>query len=360
MRMLIAGGGTGGHLFPGMAMAEELLSRSPGNEVVFVGTGRGLEARVVPQCGYPLETIPVLPIRGRGFFSVLRSIFTLPRALAASMRIIRSRKPDIVVGVGGYASGPVVLAAWLMRVNRVICEQNTVPGTTSRILGRLAEAVFIAFEESREFFPGRKAHLLGNPIRRELVDNYLRSKIPTGKFTVLVFGGSQGARVINTAFADAVERMKEAWEGMAVIHQTGRADFAEVSARYGKMGFDAEVVEFIEDMSPAYRKADLIVCRAGATSLAELGVCRKPAILIPYPFAADDHQQRNAEAMERAGAAVVIRQDALTGGSLAGAVMKLRGNPDLIRSMEIAAGSVGRPQAAKECVDFCIELVRGR
>jgi UDP-N-acetylglucosamine--N-acetylmuramyl-(pentapeptide) pyrophosphoryl-undecaprenol N-acetylglucosamine transferase len=360
MKMMIAGGGTGGHLFPGIAMAEELLSRTPGNEVFFAGTDRGIEARLVPQKGYQLDLLPVRPLRGKGLGGFLRGLLALPSSLWKSVKILRERNPDIVVGVGGYASGPIVFAAWLMGIHRVICEQNTIPGKTSRILGRLAEAVFIAFEESRRFFPAKKAQLLGNPVRRDLLDNYLRSKLPTSKFMLLVFGGSQGAHILNQAAMEAVERMGSARDGISIIHQTGKADLESVRARYIALDFDANVVEFIDDMALAYRKADLIICRAGATSVAELGVCKKPSILVPFPFAADDHQQKNAEAMAAAGASILIRQDQLTGEMLANAILGLKANPEKLHAMEVAAGAVGRPEAAKECVDFCIELVRGR
>jgi UDP-N-acetylglucosamine--N-acetylmuramyl-(pentapeptide) pyrophosphoryl-undecaprenol N-acetylglucosamine transferase len=357
MRMLIAGGGTGGHLFPGMALAEELMSRTLGNEVSFVGTQRGLEARVVPQQGFRLDMLPVLPLRGQGFRGFIRGLLALPKALLESMRILRMRRPDVVVGVGGYASGPVVLAAWLLRIRRVICEQNTVPGTTNRILGRIADAVFVSFEESTGYFPRRRALLLGNPVRKALFDNYLKSNAPHSAFTILAFGGSQGAHALNVAVADAFEAMGARREGIHLIHQTGRADMAEIKERYARMGFNATVSEFIDDMATAYSHSEIIICRAGATSVAELGVCRKPSILVPFPFASDDHQTRNALAMERAGASILIRQSDLNGEMLAKTILDLKADPERLHAMELAAGVIGRPEAAKECVNWCFELV---
>ncbi|MBI5524799.1 MAG: undecaprenyldiphospho-muramoylpentapeptide beta-N-acetylglucosaminyltransferase [Deltaproteobacteria bacterium] len=360
VKMLVAGGGTGGHLFPGVAIAEELLSRAPGNAVSFAGTERGLEARLIPQKGYALDLIRVRPLRGQGFGGFIRGLFALPISLIESVRILRARRPDIVIGVGGYASGPMVIAAWLMRIHRVIMEQNTIPGTTSRLLGRFAEAVFIAFEISARYFPRGSTHLLGNPVRRTLLDNYIHSRVPTSAFTLLVFGGSQGAHVLNTSVADAVELMGPERDGMALIHQTGKADLDEIKARYRALGYDAFVTEFIDDMSTAYKRADLVICRAGATSVAEMGVCKKPSILVPFPFATDDHQTKNAEAMAAAGAAVVIRQENLGAESLLATIRSLRDSPEKLRAMEQAAGTFGRPEAAREVVDLCIEIVEGK
>ena len=351
MKMLIAGGGTGGHLFPGIAIAEELTSRAPGNEAFFVGTERGIEARVIPQKGFTLDLITVRPLRGQGFGGFIRGLLALPRSLWESVKILRARRPDIVIGVGGYASGPVVLAAWLLRIHRAIMEQNTIPGTTSRILGRFAEAVFIAFEISAQFFPRGKAHLIGNPVRRVLLDNYIHSRVPTDKFTLLAFGGSQGARVLNHAVADAMERMGDERRKINLIHQTGKADLEDIRARYRAMGFDAFVTEFIDDMSTAYKRADLVICRAGATSA---------SIQVPFPFATDDHQTKNAEAMAAAGAAVLITQQNLSGESLLATILSLKENPEKLRAMEAAAGAFGRPEAAREVVDHCVGIVKGR
>ena len=228
MRMLIAGGGTGGHLFPGIALAEEVITRHPKNEVMFVGTRRGLEARVVPECGYRLEVITARGLKGVGPVRLLLGLIALPLAFFESWRILMRYRPDVVVGVGGYASGPVVLAAKLQGVPTAVQEQNAFPGLTNRILGRFVRIVFVAFEESRRYFPARKVQLIGNPIRRKLMDNYLRSRAQTDRFTVLVFGGSLGAHGINTRVMEALDHLGDLKEGVAFVHQTGKQDLAAI------------------------------------------------------------------------------------------------------------------------------------
>lgn len=357
MKVLIAGGGTGGHLFPGIAVAEEVLTRHPKNDVVFVGTERGLEAKVVPKAGFKLETIRVRGLKGVGLFRFLLGLVTLPWALVQSWTILRRHLPDVVVGVGGFSSGPVVLAAWLQRVPAVVQEQNALPGMTNRILGRLVPVVFIAFEEARRFFPARKVQLVGNPIRRSLLDNYLRSRVAEGKFTVLVFGGSLGAKGINQRLIEALDHLKDLAGELHFIHQTGRADVDMVRQAYAEKRFSAEVVDFIDDMSKAYARSDLVICRAGATTLSELTVCKKASILIPFPFATDGHQEVNASALVSAGAAVMFRESELTGEALAKEIRGLRGDPGRLEHMERQAGLLGRPEAAKELADVCAELM---
>jgi UDP-N-acetylglucosamine--N-acetylmuramyl-(pentapeptide) pyrophosphoryl-undecaprenol N-acetylglucosamine transferase len=361
VKMLIAGGGTGGHLFPGIALAEEVTTRHPGNRVLFVGTRRGLEARVVPAAGFPLETIAVRGLKGMGAWRVLQALVLLPFAFLGSWRIVRRFKPDVVVGVGGYASGPLVLAAWLQGVATAIQEQNALPGMTNRILGKLVRAVFIAFDEARSAFPARKTYLVGNPVRRKLMDNYLRSRPPVndGIFRLLVFGGSLGARGLNTRVLESLTHLGELRERMAVVHQTGAADVERVRAGYAGAGVKAEVVEFIDDMSSAYTAASLVLCRAGATTVAELTICKKAAVLVPFPGATDDHQALNAKALVKAGAALMFRESELTGPALAETLRSLAADPAALRRMERAAGQLGRPEAARELVDVCSELVAG-
>lgn len=357
MRMLIAGGGTGGHLFPGIALAEEVSTRHPKNAVVFVGTDRGLEARAVPAAGFPLETIKVQGLKGKGLGGLVTGLFALPRAFFQSWFLLRRHRPDVVVGVGGYASGPVVLAAWMQRVPTAVQEQNALPGLTNRILGRFVDSVFICFEEARAFFPQRKTHLVGNPVRRKLFDNYLASKQQHERFNVLVIGGSLGAKGLNARVLAALEHMGDLKPQLHFVHQTGKADLEGVRRGYEERGFDAEVVEFIEDMSSAYAGADLVVCRAGATTLAELTVCRKPSILVPFPYATDDHQAVNAGALVSAGAAVMFRESELDGPKLAEQIRSLRADPERLRKMEKAAGLLGRPEAAKELADVCVQMM---
>jgi UDP-N-acetylglucosamine--N-acetylmuramyl-(pentapeptide) pyrophosphoryl-undecaprenol N-acetylglucosamine transferase len=361
MKMVIAGGGTGGHLFPGIALAEEVTTRQPGNRVLFVGTRRGLETRVVPSAGFALETVQVSGLKGKGIWKQLGALLQLPVAVVSSWQILRRFRPDVVVGVGGYSSGPVVLAAWLQGVVTAIQEQNALPGTTNRILGKLVRAVFVAFEEARAAFPSGKTYLVGNPVRRKLMDNYLRSR-PTasdGHFRLLVLGGSQGARGLNTRVLEALPHLDPLRDRLVVLHQTGAADLDRVRSAYQAAGLTAEVVEFIEDVSAAYAQASLVLCRAGATTLAELTICKKASVLVPFPAATDDHQAVNAQALVKAGAARMFRESELSGGVLASQLILLADDPETLRRMERAAGELGRPEAARELVDVCAELVAG-
>lgn len=357
MKVLIAGGGTGGHLFPGIALAEEVTTRHHGNEVVFVGTERGLEARVVPKEGYPLELVKVQGLKGKSLLAFIKALFALPLAFIESFRILARQKPDVVVGVGGYASGPVVLAAWLMGIPTAIQEQNALPGLTNKVLGRVVRVVFTAFEGARAFFPEKKVQLIGNPIRRKLMDNYLRSHVAHERFSLLVFGGSLGARGINQRMIEALDSLGDLKDGLHFVHQTGKNDLEQVRKGYAEKGFQADVVEFIDDMSSAYARADLVVCRAGATTLAELTVCKKASILIPFPHATDDHQAVNAKALVDAGAALMFRESELTGAKLAEVIRTLKSDPAKLKNMEKKAGLLGRPEAAKELADVCVDLM---
>jgi len=357
VKVLIAGGGTGGHLFPGIALAEEVVTRHHRNEVVFVGTERGLEARVVPQAGFPLEFISARGLKGKGLGQLIKGLLALPIALIESFRILSRHKPDVVVGVGGYASGPVVMAAWLMGIPTAVQEQNALPGLTNKLLGKFVKVVFTAFEEARRFFPEGKVQLVGNPIRRKLMDNYLRSHVAHEHFSILVFGGSLGAKGVNQRMVDSLEHLADLKEHLRFVHQTGKNDLEMVRKGYADKGFHAEVVEFIDDMSDAYAKADLVICRAGATTLAELTVCKKASILIPFPYATDNHQEVNARALVDVGAAVMFREAELTGQKLAETIRGLKSEPARLKQMEKKAGLLGRPEASKELADVCVELM---
>lgn len=357
MRVLIAGGGTGGHLFPGIALAEEVTTRHHKNDVVFVGTDRGLEARVVPASGYRLETIPVAGLKGKSVGAFLRALLMLPMAFLRSWKLLRQYRPDVVVGVGGYSSGPVVLAAWLQRIPTAIQEQNALPGFTNKLLGKFVRAVFLAFDEARPFFAAKKVHLIGNPIRAKLMDNYLRSRASHDGFTILVFGGSLGARGLNARVLDSLDHLGDLKDQLSFKHQTGKADVENVRKGYADRGFNAEVVEFIDDMSAAYARAELVICRAGATTVAELTVCKKAAILVPFPHATDNHQEVNARALVAAGAALMFRESELDGAKLAESIRTLKNDPQRLRRMERQAGLLGRPEAAKELADVCVQLM---
>jgi UDP-N-acetylglucosamine--N-acetylmuramyl-(pentapeptide) pyrophosphoryl-undecaprenol N-acetylglucosamine transferase len=360
MRLLVAGGGTGGHVFPGVALAEEMVTRHPGNDVVFVGTARGLEATVVPQVGFPLELIEVRGLKGKGIFQALRGLSLLPRALGHSLSILRAWRPDVVVGVGGYASGPVVLAAWFLRIPTAVQEQNAVAGFTNRMLGPLVGAVFTAFPEAARHFARRKVFQLGNPIRRALLENYMRPISRHDRLSVLVFGGSQGAHGLNMRVIEALPHLHDLRDRLRLVHQTGARDREAVEKGYRAVGFEPDVREFITDMSQAYAEADLVVCRAGATTLAEITVCKKASVLVPFPAAADNHQVLNARSLVDAGAAVMIEERELTGELLAGEIRSILLDPERRERMEVSAGRLGNPQAASEIAEVCGELARRR
>lgn len=360
MRLLVAGGGTGGHVFPGVALAEEVVTRHPRNDVVFVGTARGLEAQVVPAAGFPFELVDVKGLKGKGLLGALQNLVLLPRAFLKSVAILRAWRPDMVVGVGGYASGPVVLAAWFMRIPTAVQEQNAVAGLTNRILGRFVEAAFTAFPEAAQNFPRGRVHQLGNPIRRQLLDNFMRPSADHERARLLVFGGSQGAHALNMRVVEALPHLADLKERLAIIHQTGARDREQVERGYRAVGFVPDVRDFITDMSRAYAEADLVLCRAGATTLAELTVCKKPSILIPFPAAADNHQVLNAASLVAAGAAVMIEERDLTGELLAAEIRAILQNGERRQRMSRAAGGLGAPAAAREIADVCAELVRRR
>jgi UDP-N-acetylglucosamine--N-acetylmuramyl-(pentapeptide) pyrophosphoryl-undecaprenol N-acetylglucosamine transferase len=358
--MLVAGGGTGGHVFPGIALAEEVVGRHPGNDVVFVGTARGLEATVVPAAGFPIELIDVRGLKGKGLLQTLLNLFLVPRAFVQSWRILRRWRPDVVVGVGGYASGPVVLMAWVMRIPTAVQEQNAVAGLTNRILGKFVDAAFTAFPEAERHLAGRKVYQLGNPIRRTLMENFMRPEIAHQRPRVLVLGGSQGAHALNMRVIEALPHLADLREQLQVTHQTGARDREAVEKGYRACGFEPDVRDFITDMSAAYAESDLVVGRAGATTLAELTVCRKPSILVPFPHAADNHQVMNAKSLVDAGAAVMIEERDLTGELLAREIRSILASPERRERMKRAAGRLGSPQAAREISDVLTDLVRRR
>jgi UDP-N-acetylglucosamine--N-acetylmuramyl-(pentapeptide) pyrophosphoryl-undecaprenol N-acetylglucosamine transferase len=295
-----------------------------------------------------------------GLLKRLLGFLVLPLSFFAALRILLQEKPDVVVGVGGYSSGPVVLTAWLLRIPTALQEQNALAGFTNRTLGRFVKAAFLSFEDTKGVFPADRVHVLGNPIRRKLMDNYLRSKIEHAHFAVLIFGGSLGAHGVNTRVVEALPHLAEVKQELTFLHQTGKADLAMVKEAYAKAGFTAEVVEFIDDMSQAYGKSDLVICRAGATTLAELTCCKKASLLIPFPFATDDHQAVNAQAMVTAGAALMFREAELTGEKLATELKALRREPERLRKMEKASGLLGHPEAAQEIAEVLVELTTAR
>ena len=360
MKVIIAGGGTGGHLFPGIAIAEEFLRRDQANSILFVGTKKGLEQRVLGSMGFNLHTLDVEGIKGRGITKTLGALLKIPRSLIESYRLIRAFCPDIVIGVGGYASGPAVMAAYFMGVKTAIAEQNTLPGITNKILGKFVDRIFVTFPATRNWFPEKKIIVSGNPVRAAFLAGILEAEKRAGKFTLLIFGGSQGARGINTAVLDSLPYLTGIKDNLKIIHQTGSADVDSLAAHYHSHGIDAEVLPFIMDMARAFKSADLIICRAGATSIAEITASGKAAILIPFPHAANDHQTKNAETLIKAGAAVTIRERGISGQILAETIEKFYRHPDLIREMEARSASLGNVRAAADIVDACMGLITSR
>jgi UDP-N-acetylglucosamine--N-acetylmuramyl-(pentapeptide) pyrophosphoryl-undecaprenol N-acetylglucosamine transferase len=352
MKLMIAGGGTGGHLFPGVAIAEELRARFPDAEVRFVGTRRGIEARVLPDLGWQLDFIEVSGLKTVGFAGTLRGLFRLPRAYFQARRLVKSFQPDAVIGVGGYASGPVVLAARMRGIPTAICEQNSIPGFTNKLLGRFVRKIFLSFDESRRFFKAKKIAMTGNPVRRELVQRLLAAPAPHDDAVhVLVCGGSQGAVAVNELASQALIDLSKETK-IQITHQTGEKDLAATQARYQAAGITADCRAFIKDMASAYLAADLIIGRAGATTVAELAIAGKPAVLIPYPFAADNHQELNAREMADKHAALMFRQADLTAAKLADALRPLFAEPARRAEMAAAMKSLAKPGAAGSIVDW--------
>ncbi|MDA1183907.1 MAG: undecaprenyldiphospho-muramoylpentapeptide beta-N-acetylglucosaminyltransferase [Acidobacteria bacterium] len=361
LSVLVAGGGTGGHLYPGIAVARELLARVPDAEVTFVGTSTGLEARVLPHEGFALDTIRSAGLKGGSVRSIIRGIALLPVSAVDAWRVLSRRRPSVVIGVGGYSSGPVVLLAAVRGIPTLLMEQNAMPGVTNRLLARIVDTAAVTYQESARFF-GRKAVLTGNPVRPEFfasTQDVAREREGTpGRVRVLVFGGSQGAHAINVAMADAAATLAIGPPGLVVTHQTGEQDQGLVRSAYQRAGLDARVEPFLFDMDREMKAADLVVCRAGATTLAELMAARRASILVPLPTATDDHQRHNAQALSAQGAVRVLDQRELDGGRLAAEVLAVAGDPDLRRSMENAAKNLARPDAAKVIVDEVLALAR--
>lgn len=346
--VLIAAGGTGGHLFPGIAVADEIRRRDPATRVVFVGTPRGLEGRLVPRAGYPLELLPILPLNNVGGGRLARGLLALPRGLYASLALVRRLRPAAVLGVGGYAGGPVVLAAAVLGVRTVILEPNARPGFTNRVLRPFVGAAACAYDETLRAF-GTKGVVTGNPVRGGFAA--LPAKEHRAPLTLLAFGGSQGSRVLNEALVAAIPHLPPV-EALEVVHQTGETMRDGVASAYAAAGRPAEVAAFLDDMERRFEQADLIVARSGATTCAELTVSGRASVLVPFARAADDHQRLNAAALEAAGAARMIEEKDLSGASLGRAVADLAASPGTIEGMEKAARALGRPDAAARVADL--------
>jgi UDP-N-acetylglucosamine--N-acetylmuramyl-(pentapeptide) pyrophosphoryl-undecaprenol N-acetylglucosamine transferase len=361
LSVLIAGGGTGGHLYPGIAVAREIVARRPDAQVAFVGTAAGIESRVIPREGFALETIRSAGLKGKSLASLARGIGLLPMSAVDAWRVLSRRRPAIVIGVGGYSSGPVVLLAALRRIPTMLMEQNAMPGVTNRLLARFVKAAAVTYDESSRYFAGR-AFVAGNPVRPEFLggvhDERGSTREAQHSARVLVFGGSQGAHAINVAMVEAAPRLAAATPGLAITHQTGERDLEMVRDAYRHAGLQARVEPFLYEMDREMREADLIVSRAGATTLAELTAAGRPSILIPLPSAADDHQRKNAEALVAHGAARMIEQRSLTGDLLAAEMMALARKVDERAVMSAAARRMAKPDAAKVIVERVLQLAR--
>ena len=356
MRLLIAAGGTGGHIYPAIAVAKEIVARDPSAAVRFVGTIHGLENRLVPQAGFELSIIESAGLVNMGLMQRLRGLLILPKSFLGARRLIKEFAPDVVVGAGGYVSGPVLMTASLIGLPTVLMELNAVPGFTNRRLARFVDAAAVSFEAALPYFPG-KGVVTGNPVRREFFEIKPKQR-DRSRVSLLLFGGSQGSRAINDAMIAALPHLESHREQMQVTHQTGPADFARVRDAYASQGWTGlDVREYIDDMMDAFTANDLIVSRAGATTSAELMAAGKAAIMIPLPGQLE--QRRNAEAMQQAGGARMILQDGLTGERLAKEIIALVDAPDEITQMELASRKLARKDAAAATVDL-IEKVRDR
>ncbi len=357
LSVVIAGGGTGGHLYPGIAVARELVARDPRTGVTFVGTARGVEQRIVPREGFALDLIRSAGLRGKSLPAATWALAQLPLSAVDAWRVLSRRLPQLVIGVGGYSSGPVVALAALRGIPTMVLEQNAVPGFTNRRLARLVRAAAVTYEASLPYFGG-KGFVSGNPVRPEFVTAASAPRAGAeGAPRVLIFGGSQGAHAINVAMVEAAPRLAVAPDRMSITHQAGEGDLEMVRVAYERAGLAVRVEPFLYAMDREMIAADLVVCRAGATTIAELTAIGRAAILVPLPSAADDHQRRNAAALVRAGAAAMLEQRTLTGERLADAILDLlrdRGRRDALAA---AARRFGRPDAARVIVDRALALV---
>lgn len=359
MRVLIAAGGTGGHIYPGIAVANEILRRDATSVVRFVGTARGLENRLVPKAGFELSLIESAGLKNVSLAAKVRGLLLLPKSILTARRLIQNFRPDIVVGAGGYVSGPVLLAAWWLGLPTLVMDSNALPGWTNRRLARFVDKATVSFQEALPYFRG-KGVFTGNPVRSEFFEIPPKQR-DANDFAVLIFGGSQGARAINEAMMAALPKLASKKEVLHVTHQTGEADYDRVHAGYEAASWQerVEVKRYIDDMVSEFARADLIICRAGATTSAELVAAGKAAIMIPFPLAADDHQRKNAEALENGGAAKMILQKDLSGERLASELNSLIDEPNRITEMENASRKLARRDAAEATVQLMEDLVEG-
>jgi len=357
VRIIIAGGGTGGHLFPGIVIAEELKKRLGEIHILFVVGRRKIEREILLRAGFETRSIDVEGILGRGLLTGIKALFKVLMSSIQSFIIMRDFKPHLIVGVGGYTAGPVCLVAWFLRIPTAIHEQNSFPGLTNRILAPLVKKVFISFEETRRYFKGGNLFLSGNPVRDDLMRLTPSHRRVNQRFVILVMGGSQGAKAINRAVVSALKELRAAGLVPFVIHQTGKEEVRKVIDDYHTLGLEGEVKAFIEDMASAYVRANLVICRAGATTIAELAALGKPSILIPYPYAAHKHQDMNASVLVSTGGADMILERDLNGKALARKIRRYMENREELKRMSSLALKAGRPRAGQVIVEQVMELM---
>lgn len=358
MRIIIAAGGTGGHLFPAQAVAEAFLEKDARNQILFVGSQKGLERQVLAKEGFALKTIEVVSLVGKPLRKKIGSLFIVGKGILQSWRLLGQFRPDLVLGMGGYTAGPVVLAAWLMGLKTAIHEQNVIPGLSNRLLGKVVDRVFISFPATAQFFAKEKTFWTGNPVRKKFK---LPPSSPSPKnsspFTLFILGGSQGAHHLNRAMMEALPLIEEMKGKIHIIHQTGQKDYRQVAEAYRQKNWPAEVYPFLEDIERAYRQADFVICRAGASTLFELMAMGKPALLVPFPFAANDHQTLNARALVKAGAALLVADQDLNGAYLSALLKRLMKEREKLREMGLQAAALAKLEAAQEIVRLCYDLV---
>lgn len=355
MKVLFAAGGTGGHIYPAIAVAKEILRRDASSTIKFVGTARGLETKLVPQNGFELLTIDSAGLKNVGLVGKLKGLLILPKSFLEARKLLKEFKPDVVVGAGGYVTGPVLLMASLLKIPTLVMDSNALPGFTNRQLARFVDKAALTFDESLKFFPN-KGVVIGNPVRKEFFG--IPAKSRGNKVNLLIFGGSQGARAINLAMVDALKSLPK--DKLNIVHQTGELDFEKIERDYKEANWQADVRRYISEMTAEFAKADLVICRAGATTCAELAAAGKAAIMIPLPTAADDHQRKNAEALQTAGAAKMILQADLTGNSLAKEIESLINSPEKITEMESNAKKLAKANAAEKAADLIEQLAANR
>jgi UDP-N-acetylglucosamine--N-acetylmuramyl-(pentapeptide) pyrophosphoryl-undecaprenol N-acetylglucosamine transferase len=358
MRIVIVGGGTGGHLYPGIAVAQELKRWDPRARIMFLGSRGGLERDIVARVGYRYFEITSTGLARRKWSEQFMSLWHLIRGFGEAVRLLRRVQPQVVLGLGSYVSAPVMLAAGVLGIPRLIHEQNVLPGLTNRLLGHLVNRVAVAFAESSAHFPKGKAVVTGNPVRPAIWEMRRRPHDANGRFHLLVFGGSQGAHRLNMALLDALPLLSDVRESLWVVHQTGQHDYPTVQKTYDEGGFPGVVHAYIQDMAAEYSAANLAICRAGATTIAELTATGRPAILVPFPHAANNHQEHNARIMAAAGAAEVVLDDMLSGSLLADRIRYYLSHPDDIAAMAARSLTLGKPDAATRVAHLCLEICR--